>query len=115
MTQEGLRGAALFAALIALSGGIAFHLLEKSQSLANGLYWAVTTMSTVGYGDVSAHTSAGKVLSLLVMFVGIGLIALLTGAIAERFLRNKKCPTSRALPGTSTLRIQTTYDVKEYR
>jgi voltage-gated potassium channel len=111
MTQEGLRGAALFAALVALSGAIAFHLVEKGQSLGASLYWAVTTMSTVGYGDVSAHTQVGRAISLVVMFVGIGLVALLTGAIAERFLRTSRTTPPRELRGTSTSSIRTTYDV----
>lgn len=113
LTQEGLRAAAVFAALVALSGGIAFHLVEKGQSLRSGLYWAVTTMSTVGYGDVSAHTQAGRIISLVVMFVGIGLIAILTGAIAERFLRTGRPirTVTHKLRGTTTSAMRITYDI----
>ncbi len=43
-------------------------------------------MTTVGYGDISPHTTTGKVLAVGLMFIGIGFVALLTGAIAERFV-----------------------------
>jgi voltage-gated potassium channel len=43
-------------------------------------------MTTVGYGDLSPQTNAGRVLAMFVMVVGIGFIALVTGAIAQRFL-----------------------------
>jgi voltage-gated potassium channel len=70
-------------------------------------------MSTVGYGDVSAHTQAGRIISLVVMFVGIGLIAILTGAIAERFLRVKQPveDTPHQLRGTTTSALRTTYSI----
>jgi voltage-gated potassium channel len=43
-------------------------------------------MTTVGYGDVSPHTDLGRVLAIAIMLIGIGFIAVLTGAVAERFL-----------------------------
>ncbi|MDP8932276.1 MAG: potassium channel family protein [Actinomycetota bacterium] len=43
-------------------------------------------MTTVGYGDISPQTELGKVIAIGVMLVGIGFIAILTAALAERFL-----------------------------
>ena len=60
--------------------------MERGQSFWDGLYWAVTTMTTVGYGDLSPHTTAGKLVAVAVMLVGIGFVALLTGAVAEAFI-----------------------------
>jgi voltage-gated potassium channel len=85
-SAEGLRYAALLAAITAVAGGAAFSALEKGHSTADGLYWAVTTMTTVGYGDLSPETVGGKVLAVVVMLVGIGFVAILTAAIAQRFL-----------------------------
>jgi hypothetical protein len=82
---SGLKYAALLAVLVALGGGEAFSAIEKA-SLGEGVYWAVTTMTTVGYGDLSPETDAGKVLAVGVMLCGIGFVAVLTGAVAERFL-----------------------------
>jgi voltage-gated potassium channel len=86
-TRQGLRYTALLAFLTALAGAAAVHQAEKSESFWNGLYWAITTMTTVGYGDLAPETTDGKIVAVLVMLVGIGFVALLTGSIAEAFIR----------------------------
>jgi len=83
---EGLRYAAILAAVTVLAGGAAFAAVEPHQTTGEGIYWAITTMTTVGYGDLSPTTSEGKMLAAVVMLVGIGFVAILTGAVAERFL-----------------------------
>lgn len=85
-TAAGVKSAALLVALTAVAGGAAFAELEKGQTTANGIYWAVTTMTTVGYGDPHPTNTSTKILAVVVMFVGIGFVAVLTGAIAQRFL-----------------------------
>jgi hypothetical protein len=57
----------------------AFASAEPKHSAGDGIYWAITTMTTVGYGDLSPETNTGKVIAVGVMVVGIGFIALLTG------------------------------------
>jgi voltage-gated potassium channel len=84
-TAEGLRYAALLTLLTALAGGVAFASVENT-SVGNGIYWAVTTMTTVGYGDITPKTPEGKVITITVMLVGIGFATLVIGAIAERFM-----------------------------
>src|SRR3954453_1472130 len=83
---EGLRYASVLALVTASGGGAAFAQAEHT-SYGNGVYWAVSTMTTVGYGDLKPMTNTGKALAIAVMLVGIGFVAILTGAIAERFLR----------------------------
>jgi voltage-gated potassium channel len=46
----------------------------------------MATMTTVGYGDLSPKTTGGRLVGIALMLIGIGFVALLTGAIAERFL-----------------------------
>lgn len=69
-----------------MAGGSGFATLEGDRSSLDGIYWAVTTMTTVGYGDELPTLASTKVLAIVVMLVGIGFVAVLTGAIAERFL-----------------------------
>lgn len=57
------------------------------MSVWDGVWWAFTTATTVGYGDVYPRTDTGRLIAMFVMATGIGVIALFTGAIAERFVR----------------------------
>ena len=52
------------------------------SSIPASLWWAVTTLTTVGYGDVSPITPTGKIVAAVVMLTGIGLIALPTSLIS---------------------------------
>jgi voltage-gated potassium channel len=84
---EGVRYAAVLALLTALGGGAAFAAVERrGLSTWDGLWWSVTTMTTVGYGDIRPYTDLGRVIAIAVMLVGIGFIAILTAAMAERFV-----------------------------
>ena len=84
-TAEGLRYAALLTLLTAITGGAAFASVEKHHSVGDGIYWAVATMTTVGYGDITPKTPEGKAIAIAVMLVGIGFASLIIGAIAQRF------------------------------
>jgi voltage-gated potassium channel len=86
-TLEGLRYVAVLAGITLFAGGAAFSAAEgRNISAWDGIWWAITTMTTVGYGDVSPHTNLGKAIAIVVMLVGIGFVALLTAALAERFV-----------------------------
>ncbi|WP_434051260.1 MAG: cyclic nucleotide-gated ion channel [Roseibium sp.] len=60
---------------------------EKFRSILHGMYWAITTITTVGYGDVVPVSNLGKLLGSFVMLMGYGLIALPVGIIASAFAR----------------------------
>ena len=81
----GVRYAALLAVLTAIAGGEAFAAIEKIPR-ADAMYWSLTTMTTVGYGDVTPTTQAGRIVAVAVMLVGIGFVAIVTGAVAQRFI-----------------------------
>jgi voltage-gated potassium channel len=85
---EGLRYVGILAVLTALGGGAAFSAVEE-RSTWDGVWWAVVTMTTVGYGDIEIRTVEGRVIAIVVMIVGIGFVALLTAALAERFVASR--------------------------
>jgi voltage-gated potassium channel len=62
-------------------GGLAFAHFE-SVSVFDGIYWANTTINTVGYGDISAQTIQGKVLSMALQWTGNVILAMLIGGVA---------------------------------
>ena len=88
-TFEGVRYAALLALMTAVGGGTAFASVEKEPSAWDGIWWAATTMTTVGYGDVIPQTDTGRVLGLVVMVVGIGFGTLVIGAVSQRFFETE--------------------------
>ena len=55
----------------------------------NPYWWAIVTMTTVGYGDFSPGTPAGRVFAVLIMFIGISLVSLLTASISSIFVAQK--------------------------
>jgi voltage-gated potassium channel len=81
----GVRYAAILSVLTAIAGGEAFAAIEKVPR-ADGLYWSLTTMTTVGYGDVTPKTGEGRIVAVVVMLIGIGFVAIVTGAVAQRFI-----------------------------
>jgi len=85
---QGLHYAALLALLTAIGGGALFVALEKQNQHLDaweGIYWALTTMTTLGSG-IQPTTTGGEILSAFILIVGIAFVALLTGAFAQRFL-----------------------------
>jgi hypothetical protein len=91
---DGIRYAALLA-LVTLVGGAEAFSAAQNVSIGDSLYWAVTTMTTVGYSNVAPTTALAKVVACVVMLVGAGFFALLTGAIARQFLATQ--PDDRTL------------------
>ncbi|MFX1521046.1 MAG: ion channel [Promethearchaeota archaeon] len=60
---------------------IGFSYLE-GRSLAESFYWAIITLTTIGYGDITPVTFAGRIFSLVIALLGIGVIAIFAGMFA---------------------------------
>src|SRR5215204_5560714 len=93
---QGLRYPALIAFTIVVGGGVVFVAVEPGQNLStwDGLWWAAETVTTVAYGDIYPTTSLGRIVATVVMIAGIGFVALLTGALAQRFLYGESTDTT---------------------
>jgi voltage-gated potassium channel len=72
----------LLAGTIAI-GGALYSLLEEDADWFDGVYWAVVTLTTVGYGDFSPESFAGRWVAGFVMAGGICMVAILTGLLAD--------------------------------
>ena len=73
--------------------GAAMHLVEGPEngftSVPQSVYWAIVTITTVGYGDISPQTPLGKVLATLMMIVGYSLIVVPTGIITAELAQQE--------------------------
>lgn len=58
-------------------------------SIPTSMYWAIVTLTTVGYGDITPHTTLGQILSALVMVTGYSIIAVPTGIVSVELARVK--------------------------
>ncbi|MPW24674.1 ion transporter [Alkalibaculum sp. M08DMB] len=62
------------------------------DNIPESMYWAIVTISTVGYGDISPQTPLGKILSSLLMIIAYGIIAVPTGIITSELAHTSKNP-----------------------
>ncbi len=92
----------LTAAVIAL-GTIFYHFVEKLPWL-DANYFSVVTLSTVGYGDITPHTDAGKIFTIFYIFTGVGII---TSFIHYAFRRrvNNRYRTCQEAPPTGDVEM----------
>jgi voltage-gated potassium channel len=89
--------AIVLAFIAVFGGGVAFAHFE-GIGIFDGMYWANTTVNTVGYGDVSAQTDAGKLLSMVLQWTGNVILALLIGGVAAA--------AQRVLLGTASAEVR---------
>ena len=64
-------------------GGAFFSLVEEDADWIDGMWWAIVTLTTVGYGDFAPDSIAGRWVAMFVMAGGLGSVAILTGLLAD--------------------------------
>jgi voltage-gated potassium channel len=86
--------------------GALMYLIEGPESgftsIPRGVYWAIVTMTTVGYGDIAPRTVVGQGVAAFVMILGYAIIAVPTGIVSAELVQAAAKPvsgTTRACPG----------------
>jgi voltage-gated potassium channel len=98
----------LFAVLtLVIIFGALIYLIEDPESgftsIPRSIYWAIVTLTTVGYGDISPRTDFGQAVSAIIMIIGYGIIAVPTGIVTaemtqvyKRSVSTQSCPQCSA-------------------
>jgi voltage-gated potassium channel len=86
-----------------VGGGALMRVLDKQDfsSIGQAMWWALQTVTTVGYGDVVPRNTEGRVIAAAVMLTGIGFIAVITAAVTATLIetarRDRKADDDTAL------------------
>ncbi len=70
---------------------------SKIANWGDAAWWAITTVTTVGYGDIYPVTAVGRILSAIVMLLGISFVGILTASIASWFVQSSQVVTESEL------------------
>jgi len=75
-------------AVVVVGGGVAMRLLDHSEykSAWTGMWWALQTVTTVGYGDVTPEHVSGRIVGAVVMLYGIAFLTITIAAITSTFV-----------------------------
>lgn len=82
--------------LVVIMGSV-MYLIEGDEngfsSIPRSIYWAIVTLTTVGYGDIAPQTVMGQFLASIIMIIGYAIIAVPTGIISAEMVRNTQTNT----------------------
>ncbi len=85
---------------------------DKFKNALSGIWWAASTLLTVGYGDIVPITTAGKIFGIVITFLGVGMVAIPTGIISAGFVdqysRVKKMAEYGAEEDLSIIKVRLT-------
>ena len=105
---------------VIILGGIAEYLAEYDYpganitNLGDALWWSATTMTTVGYGDYTPISPLGRIVAVIVMFAGIGIVVTLVGIISQnRVQRMQERLKSKAEGKARVLANETKATIKD--
>lgn len=87
--------------LVVILGSLMYFIEGRENgftSIPISVYWAIVTLTTVGYGDISPKTAVGQALASVVMIIGYAIIAIPTGIVTVELSRAARALDSRACP-----------------
>ena len=88
---------------VALIMGTLMYVVEGEAhgftSIPRSLYWAIVTMTTVGYGDIAPRTPLGQLLAAALMILGYSIIAVPTGIVSAELMQAARPVSRQACPG----------------
>lgn len=87
LNTNGFKYMVFITTLTILAGGVLIHFAEN-MSLEDGIWWAFVTATTVGYGDISPHSFYGRIIAMILMLVGIGLLGSITSTLTSYFMQS---------------------------
>ncbi|QDU83229.1 Cyclic nucleotide-gated potassium channel [Planctomycetes bacterium Pla163] len=93
--------------LVIVFGALMYLVEGKANgfgSIPQGMYWAIVTLTTVGYGDIAPQTDLGRFIASIIMIMGYGIIAVPTGIVTAEIARSNE--PDRA-PGSSVPHVST--------
>jgi voltage-gated potassium channel len=81
------------AVLVSIGGMLIFFfegtVNEQFGAIGDGIWWAIVTMTTVGYGDKVPVSTGGRVIGIMIMFIGVALVSVFTATISSIFITRK--------------------------
>lgn len=88
-----------FVLMVVIIVGTLLYLVEADQdsgftSIPRSIYWAIVTLTTVGYGDIAPQTELGQILAAIVMLMGYAIIAVPTGIVSSEMSRGLHARTN---------------------
>ena len=93
-----------FVLILVISMGTVMYMIEGSQegssfnNIPSSIYWAIVTMTTVGYGDITPVTPVGRLFSAIIMLIGYTIIAVPTGIVSATMVSEHKKQEKRKCP-----------------
>mgnify|MGYP000182763179 CR=1 FL=1 len=87
-----------FVIILCIILGTIMYMIEGEEngftSIPRSVYWAVVTLTTVGYGDIAPHTPIGQFIASIIMILGYGIIAIPTGIVTSEITKSDKIHTN---------------------
>ena len=91
--------------IVVILGSLMYIIEGEKNGFVNipeSIYWAIVTLTTVGYGDISPQTGLGKMLATVIMILGYGIIAVPTGIVTSEMTFQRNKVSTQACPECST-------------